>query len=81
MSRWGGDHVWLLPHRLIFPFGARLETGSEVGVGQFFSRKTTPFMPLTRGNTRLQSISKANNERFSTAPCWRHPRIKYIKGE
>ena len=66
MSRWGGDHVWLLPHRLIFPFGARLETGSEVGVGQFFSRKTTPFMPLTRGNTRLLSISKANNERFST---------------
>ena len=81
MSRWGGDHVWLLPHRLIFPFGARLETGSEVGVGQFFSRKTTPFMPLTRGNTRLQSISKANNERFSTplgTPGGAH---KYIKGE
>ena len=81
MSRWGGDHVWLLPHRLIFPFGARLETGSEVGVGQFFSRKTTPFMPLTRGNTRLQSISKANNERFSTGHHQRPFLNKYIKGE
>ena len=81
MSRWGGDHVWLLPHRLIFPFGARLETGSEVGVGQFFSRKTTPFMPLTRGNTRLQSISKANNERFSTCAGAHDYEPKYIKGE
>ena len=81
MSRWGGDHVWLLPHRLIFPFGARLETGSEVGVGQFFSRKTTPFMPLTRGNTRLQSISKANNERFSTTTFAKNTGVKYIKGE
>ena len=81
MSRWGGDHVWVLPHRLIFPFGARLETGSEVGVGQFFSRKTTPFMPLTRGNTRLQSISKANNERFSTRTVRVVRTGKYIKGE
>lgn len=81
MSRWGGDHVWLLPHRLIFPFGARLETGSEVGVGQFFSRKTTPFMPLTRGNTRLQSISKANNERFSTYDRRGKLDPKYIRGE
>ena len=81
MSRWGGDHVWLLPHRLIFPFGARLETGSEVGVGQFFSRKTTPFMPLTRGNTRLLSISKANNERFSTSTPMLLAADKYIKGE
>lgn len=50
MSWWGSDHVWLLPHQLIFPFVPRLETISEVGVGQFFSRKTAPFMTLTRGN-------------------------------
>lgn len=66
MSRWGSEHVWLLPHRLIFPFGARLETISEVGAGRFFSRKTAPFMPLTRGNARLLKYIKANNERFST---------------
>lgn len=50
MSWWGSDHVWLLPHQLIFPFVPRLETISEVGVGQFFSRKIAPFMTLTRGN-------------------------------
>ena len=66
MSRWGSEHVWLLPHRLIFPFGSRPEISSEVGVGQFFSRKTTPIMPLTRGNARLLKYIKANNERFST---------------
>lgn len=37
MSRWGNDQAWLLPHRLIFPFGSRLEIGSEAGMGQFFS--------------------------------------------
>ena len=66
MSRWGSDHVWLLPHRLIFPVGSRLEMSSDAGMGQFFLRKTTPFMPLTRGNTRLLKYIKANNERFST---------------
>ena len=35
-------------------------------MGQFFSRKTTPFMPLTRGDARLHKYIKANNERFST---------------
>ena len=35
-------------------------------MGQFFSRKTTPIMPLTRGNARLLKYIKANNERFST---------------
>ena len=37
-------------------------------MGQFFSRKTTPFMPLTRGDARLLKYIKANNERFSTEP-------------
>ena len=66
MSRWGSDHVWLLPHRLIFPLGSCLERISEAGMGQFFSRKTDPFMPLTRGNTRSLKCTKVNNERFST---------------
>ena len=35
-------------------------------MGQFFFRKTAPFMPLTRGNTRLLKYIKENNERFST---------------
>ena len=67
MSRWGSDHVWSLPHRLIFPVGSCLERISDAGMGQFFSRKTAPFMPLTRENTRLLKYIKVNNERFSTA--------------
>lgn len=39
---------------------------SETGMGQFFFRKTAPFMPLTRGNACLLKYIKANNERFST---------------
>ena len=66
MSWWGSDHVWSLPHQLIFPFEPRLERVSDAGVGQFFLRKTAPFMPLTRGNARLLKYIKANNERFST---------------
>ena len=67
MGRWGSDRVWLLPHRLIFPFGPLLEMSFEAGMGQFFFRKTAPFMPLTRGNTRILKYIKVNNERFSTA--------------
>ena len=66
MSRWGNDQTWSLPHRLIFLFGSRLEMSSEVGMGQFFLRKTAPFMHLTRGNTRILKYIKVNNERFST---------------
>ena len=39
---------------------------SEAGIGQFFLRKTAPFMRLTRGNTRIRKYIKVNNERFST---------------
>ena len=67
MSRWGNDQTWSLPHRLIFSFGSRLEMSFETGMGQFFLRKTAPFMSLTRGNARLLKYIKANNERFSTA--------------
>lgn len=50
-------------------------------MGQFFSRKTTPFMPLTRGDARLLKYIKANNERFSTAPTDTPPRLQVYQGE
>ena len=34
----------------------------DAGMGQFFSRKTAPFMPLTSGNTRSLKCTKVNNE-------------------
>ena len=66
MSRWGSDQKWSLPHRFIFPFGPRLERSSEAGMGQFFFRKTAPFMSLTRGNTRLLKYIKGYLERIPT---------------
>lgn len=66
MSRWGNDQIWSLPHRLIFLFGSRLEMSFKTGMGQFFSQKTAPFMPLTRGNARLLKYIKEYLERIPT---------------